>query len=97
MNSSVYVFSAPGRLKRLLGRELGGLGLEALSAYLRSESGLELPRPTGSQHSAGYDAWVTAEVFVRQLDLWLRSDELRRRRKAELQDMPRSCRKSEPP
>ena len=59
----------------------GALGLEALNAYLRSESLLELPKPTGSQHSAGYDAWVTAEVFIRELDLWLRSDELRRRKK----------------
>lgn len=50
----------------------GGLSLQTLFTHLRASSSLQLrsPEPTsqGASHSAGYDAYVTAAVFLMVTD-----------------------------
>lgn len=63
----------------------GGLSLEALYSPLRGQSALKIEKcgevPGGSAHSAGYDARVTAEVFLLELDIWIRFQKRRKQEK----------------
>lgn len=71
--------------KRLL-HSSGGLNLDALRSQLRGQSSLKVQKfesdSGGSTHSGGYDATVTAEVFLLELDIWIR---FQQRKKAEKQ------------
>eukprot|EP00438_Fugacium_kawagutii_P005196 Skav234133 [mRNA] locus=scaffold753:252739:259129:- [translate_table: standard] len=64
----------------------GGLNLDALRSQLRGQSSLKVQKfeseSGGSNHSGGYDATVTAEVFLLELDIWIR---FQQRKKAEKQ------------
>eukprot|EP00434_Breviolum_minutum_P034882 symbB.v1.2.030878.t1/scaffold3459.1/size56318/1 len=66
-------------------KHLGGLSLEALYSPLRGQSALKIEKcgevPGGSAHSAGYDARVTAEVFLLELDIWIRFQKRRKQEK----------------
>ncbi len=63
----------------------GGLSLEALYSPLRGQSALKIEKcgevPGGSAHSAGYDARVTAEVFLLELDIWMRFQKRKKQEK----------------
>ena len=67
-----------GRLQVL--KHTGGLSLDVLHKHMRGQTDyLKLQRfsenPEGSMHSAGFDATVTAELFVMEVDKWIRFDE----------------------
>lgn len=68
------VLAQDGRLDVL--QHAGGLSLETLQKHLQSElHGLSIERCTTiakAAHSAGYDATVTAEVFLMGMDRWIR-------------------------
>ncbi|CAE6914789.1 STE23 [Symbiodinium sp. CCMP2592] len=68
------VLAQDGRLDVL--QHAGGLSLETLQKHLQSElHGLNIERCTTiakAAHSAGYDATVTAEVFLMEMDRWIR-------------------------
>ncbi|CAE7561653.1 STE23, partial [Symbiodinium necroappetens] len=68
------VLAQDGRLDVL--QHAGGLSLETLQKHLQSElHGLSIERCTTiakAAHSAGYDATVTAEVFLMEMDRWIR-------------------------
>ena len=68
----------------------GGLTLDALRSQLRGQSNLKVQRcdestAPGSTHSGGYDATVTAEVFLLELDIWIRFQQRKKQERQEKQ------------
>lgn len=71
-------------------KHLGGLSLDALRSQLRGQSNLKVQRcdestAPGSTHSGGYDATVTAEVFLLELDIWIRFQQRKKQERQEKQ------------
>ena len=64
--------------------------MDALRSQLRGQSNLKIQRcdestAPGSTHSGGYDATVTAEVFLLELDIWIRFQQRKKQERQEKQ------------
>ena len=64
--------------------------MDALRSQLRGQSKLKVQRcdestAPGSTHSGGYDATVTAEVFLLELDIWIRFQQHKKQERQEKQ------------
>eukprot|EP00435_Cladocopium_sp_Y103_P063842 s876_g25.t1 len=75
---------------RFVAQEGRGLNLDALRSQLRGQSNLKVQRcdesnAPGSTHSGGYDATVTAEVFLLELDIWIRFQQRKKHERQEKQ------------